>query len=230
MLRWRSGRKLASMMRRLDSIIALLAVREVYSYKDLSSILGISVPTLSKYGQGEIIPSEEKAVAMLNKLLDKKVVKDFMYRLISKYDSDLLRILGKPILMEYVGMYLCNRIVEVLAGSKIDAIIAPSDYSLPLASIIAFRLGVFTIPLITWSQAPSSDEVRESLRKLLRIKRELSVISVHVVFSKNDAFALKNIIEQYRFKLRLVEALLLLDMPLSADILQKSVLIESILP
>ena len=36
MLRWRSGRKLASMMRRLDSIIALLAVREVYSYKDLS--------------------------------------------------------------------------------------------------------------------------------------------------------------------------------------------------
>ncbi|MCD6278389.1 MAG: hypothetical protein J7J11_01775 [Desulfurococcales archaeon] len=230
MLRWRSGRKLTSMMRRLDSIIALLAVREVYSYKDLSNILGISVPTLSKYGQGEIIPSEEKAVAILNKLLDKKVVKDFMCRLISKYDSDLLRILGKPILIEYIGMYLCNRIVEVLAGSKIDAIIAPSDYSLPLASIIAFRLGVFTIPLITWPQVAGSDEVRESLRKLLRIKRELSVISVHVVFSKDDALALKNIIEQHRFKLRLVEALLLADMPLSADILQKGMLVESILP
>ncbi len=217
------------MMRKLDSIIALLAVREVYSYKDLSNLLGISVTTLSKYGQGEIIPSEEKAVAILNKLLDRKLVKDFMCRLINKYDSDLLRILGRPILMEYIGMYLCSRVVEVLAGSKVDAIIAPTDYSLSLASIIALRLGVFTIPLITCPQGVDYDEVQENVRKLLRIKRELSVISIHVVFSKDDAITLRNIAEQYKFKLKLIEALLLADATLSTSIL-KNVLIESILP
>ena len=229
MLRWRSGRKLTSMIRKLDAVIALLAAKEVYSYKDLSNILGISVTTLSKYGQGEIIPSEEKAAVMLSRLLDRKLVKDFMCRLINKYDNDLLRILGRPILNEYLGMYLCNRVVEVLAGSKVDAIIAPTDYSLPLASVIALRLGIFTIPLSIGPQIVSCDEVQENVRRSLRIKRELNVISVHVVFSRDDAFVLKEFIQQHKLKLKLIEALLLADASVSISMF-RDVLIESILP
>jgi len=229
MLRWRSGRKLTSMIRKLDAVIALLAAKEVYSYKDLSSILGISLTTLSKYSQGEIIPSEEKASMILTRLLDRKLIKDFMCRLISKYDSDLLRILGKPILAEYLGMYLCNRVVEMLAGSKVDAIIAPTDYSLPLASIIALRLGVFTIPLSTSQYVLCCDEVQEDVRRSLRIKRELNVVSVHVVFSRDDAFVLKDFIQQHKLKLKLIEALLLADASISISMF-KGVLIESILP
>jgi adenine/guanine phosphoribosyltransferase-like PRPP-binding protein len=64
---------------RLSSVELLSTLKKSYSYKELSSILGLSAPILSRYVRGHVLPSasrSEKFVAVFREKLLKKVVSD----------------------------------------------------------------------------------------------------------------------------------------------------------
>lgn len=64
---------------RISSVELLAALKKNYSYKELSSILGLSAPILSRYVRGHVLPSasrSEKFIATFRERLLKKMVMD----------------------------------------------------------------------------------------------------------------------------------------------------------
>ncbi len=67
------------MKTRLSSVELLSTLKKSYSYRELSAILGLSAPILSRYVRGHVLPSaarSEKFVAVFREKLLKKVVTD----------------------------------------------------------------------------------------------------------------------------------------------------------
>lgn len=64
---------------RISSVELLSTLKKNYSYKELSSILGLSAPILSRYVRGHVLPSSarsEKFVAVFREKLLRKIVAD----------------------------------------------------------------------------------------------------------------------------------------------------------
>jgi adenine phosphoribosyltransferase len=71
--------RVADVKSRLSSVELLSTLKKSYSYKELSAILGLSAPILSRYVRGHVLPSasrSEKFVAVFREKLLKKVVSD----------------------------------------------------------------------------------------------------------------------------------------------------------
>jgi adenine/guanine phosphoribosyltransferase-like PRPP-binding protein len=71
--------RVADVKSRISSVELLSTLKKSYSYKELSAILGLSAPILSRYVRGHVLPSaarSEKFVAVFREKLLKKIVAD----------------------------------------------------------------------------------------------------------------------------------------------------------
>jgi len=71
--------RVADVKARISSVELLATLKKNYSYKELSAILGLSAPILSRYVRGHVLPSaarSEKFVAVFREKLLRKVVAD----------------------------------------------------------------------------------------------------------------------------------------------------------
>lgn len=69
--------RIADVKSRISSVELLATLKENYSYRELSSILGLSAPILSRYVRGHVLPSasrSEKFVAVFREKLLRKIV------------------------------------------------------------------------------------------------------------------------------------------------------------
>jgi len=69
--------RVADVKSRISSVELLSTLKKSYSYKELSAILGLSAPILSRYVRGHVLPSaarSEKFVAVFREKLLKKIV------------------------------------------------------------------------------------------------------------------------------------------------------------
>lgn len=69
--------RVADVKARISSVELLATLKENYSYRELSSILGLSAPILSRYVRGHVLPSasrSEKFVAVFRERLLRKIV------------------------------------------------------------------------------------------------------------------------------------------------------------
>jgi adenine phosphoribosyltransferase len=69
----------ADVKSRISSVELLSTLKKNYSYKELSAILGLSAPILSRYVRGHVLPSaarSEKFVAVFREKLLRKIVAD----------------------------------------------------------------------------------------------------------------------------------------------------------
>ncbi len=67
------------MKTRISSVELLATLKKSYSYRELSSILGLSAPILSRYVRGHVLPSasrSEKFIATFRERLLRKIVTD----------------------------------------------------------------------------------------------------------------------------------------------------------
>jgi adenine/guanine phosphoribosyltransferase-like PRPP-binding protein len=71
--------RVADVKSRISSVELLSTLKKNYSYKELSAILGLSAPILSRYVRGHVLPSaarSEKFVAVFREKLLRKIVAD----------------------------------------------------------------------------------------------------------------------------------------------------------
>jgi len=68
---------------RISSVELLATLKKSYSYRELSSILGLSAPILSRYVRGHVLPSASRS---------EKFIATFRERLLSKIVTDQVRI------------------------------------------------------------------------------------------------------------------------------------------
>jgi hypothetical protein len=221
---WNPGKKYKDLRQRLDAVELLAAYKEVYSYEELHSILGLPPSVLSRYYQGNMIPNLETSKRMVTTLLDEKRVKDYVFRLIGKYKGDASSIFTNSRALNLVGIYISFRILSRMAGSKISRIIAPPDQSAILAAIVAHRLNL-QVNLI----ASSATTLCAELFPSIPIKRGDYVVAVYATFGRECIPSLRNFISKYKLDLKLIETVILADVLTESEIPSASS-VEGIIP
>ena len=212
---------------RIDSVDVLVAVKEAFRYSELSSLLDIPVPILSKYYQGLTIPSKETSEIIISRLLSREVVRDFIRRLIhSKKYGSLVKLLSNPLITNYLSLCFYMKIIDQLAGTSVSALIAPPDTSVLLAIGIAYRLNV-PLALIPSVTTPIYESLE--LMKEVGIDKGSSTIAMYSILGRECIPYLKKFMESLKLDLKFVGAVILADRFIINE-LPKNVTVEYLLP
>ncbi len=227
-MKWSPGRKYRELRIRLDAVESLAAIKDVFSYDELSPLLGLPASVLSRYYQGSMIPNVETAKTMLNVFLSKEFARNFIYKAIhEKYGGSLCRLLSNSKIMKYVSLYMYSRIIDKLAGSKVSVILSPPNYSLAMASIIAQRFGINVVLMTNYLYGGLRSNVSDV--KVSSLHHGNIAVAIFMTFSKDDLAAIKEFISKYRLELKLIETIVLADI-IPKDQLPIGAEIEYILP
>jgi len=104
--------RVADVKTRISSVELLATLKKNYSYRELSSVLGLSAPILSRYVRGHVLPgparSEKFIATFREKLLRKMVVDEVKVTADGSYDISavvsnigLLRLIAKVVFSEF---------------------------------------------------------------------------------------------------------------------------------
>lgn len=125
---------------RISSVELLATLKKSYSYKDLSSILGLSAPILSRYVRGHVLPSatrsEKFIVTFREKLLRRMVLDEVKVSADGSYDISsvvsnvgLLRQIAKVVYSEFSPV-------------SVDKVVTMEVDGIPLATEVAGEFNV----------------------------------------------------------------------------------------
>ncbi len=104
--------RVAEVKTRISSVELLATLKKSYSYRELSSVLGLSAPILSRYVRGHVLPSASRSekfiAAFREKLLRKMIIDEVKVSADGSYDISavvsnvgLLRQIAKVVYSEF---------------------------------------------------------------------------------------------------------------------------------
>jgi len=126
---------------RLMTIEFLRAAKRRYTYRELSSKTGLSVTVLSRYAKGHVLPSEERARQLWNKLKKLVGLETELYERIQLNSDgyfDNTSVIGDPHILELAA----HHVLAVFAGKRVTKVLTAAADGVPLATAIAQKLGV----------------------------------------------------------------------------------------
>ncbi len=134
--------RVAEVKARISSVELLSTLKKSYSYKELSAILGLSAPILSRYVRGHVLPSpsrSDKFVAVFREKLLKKMVTDYI-RLTNEGVYDLTRVVLDVGLLKQIAKVVYSE----FEPSHVEKVLTMEVDGVPLAVEIAdeFNVGV----------------------------------------------------------------------------------------
>lgn len=126
---------------KLMTIELLNLAKNYYTYRELSQMIGLPETVLSRYVKGHVLPTIERAESMnrvLQKILrlDEELQKRIQLDDYSYFDNT--RIIGDTLFLERAVQYA----VDKFAGKRITKVITSAVDGIPLATLLAHRLGV----------------------------------------------------------------------------------------
>ncbi len=189
-----------------DSVDLLNAVRGFYTLRELSRILGIKESMLSRYSSGQISPSYERAKLILEKLLSREFLRDFMKRGLEKEGWCLSRLLVRPDFLKLMSLYMYFEILDLIAGSRLDVVITFTDESSLLASLLSTRLDVRVAFL---GNGGNGGLFKISLKKAVKVSKPISVV-VCAVYDSVKGALLRGAIDE-GIEVRAILTVLLMD-------------------
>lgn len=183
----------------------------------------LSTPSsaLCKYSQGDIVPSLNKSKMILNTLLSRELVKEYIFRFLSKYGWNSNKLLTDPKVINILGMYMARAIIRNLAGSGLRYLLAMPGSSSLIAASISSKLGL-PVMLI-----PSGNEFGIDNYYQLRRGDYIALVSDILTYDSLDKFY--EFINRYELTLKIVLAVILVDKSLEKE-LSKSTLLEYLVP
>ncbi len=169
--------RVADVKTRVSSVELLATLKKRYSYKDLSSVLDLSPPILSRYVRGHVLPSaarSEKFIATFReKLLRKMIIDEVKVSADGSYDISsvvsnvgLLRQIAKVVYSEF-SLVSVNRVLTM----EVDGV--------PLATEVA---GEFNVSL-----AVARDERDLGVQEFLEQKAVYSPSTVKYLYLAKSA-------------------------------------------
>ncbi len=209
------------MKTRISSVELLATLKKSYSYKELSAVLGLSAPILSRYVRGHVLPSaarSEKFIATFReKILRKmvmdavKVTQDGSYDISEVVNNiGLLRQIAKVVYSEF-NVAAVNRVVTMeVDGIPLAAEVA-GEFNVNLAVVRSEKeLGVEEFVEQKAVYSPSSVKYLYLPRAAIRRGEHLLVVD-DLVRSGTTIEALAGIAEKARAKIVGVFAIASLD-------------------
>ncbi len=136
-----------------------MAYKEVFSYEELSNKLGIHASMLCRYAQGLAVPNEQNVRKVINSLLSKESVKEYLYRYLSKSGWDLPKALSNHKVLNLLSLYTSNKMLSNLAGSGLKLLISLPGASALITSLTAIRLGLPIYLIHRTGVEPPTDSV-----------------------------------------------------------------------
>jgi len=145
--------RVAEVKTRISSVELLATLKKSYSYKELSAVLGLSAPILSRYVRGHVLPSaarSEKFIATFrDRLLRKMILDSVKVSADGSYDISgvvsnmgLLRQIAKVVYSEFSPVPVDRVVTMEVDGIPLAAEVA-GEFNVNLAVVRAERdLGV----------------------------------------------------------------------------------------
>jgi adenine/guanine phosphoribosyltransferase-like PRPP-binding protein len=135
------GSRISDLKYKLMTIELLNVAKNYYTYRELSKITGLPDTVLSRYAKGHVLPTMDRAL-YVNKTLQKIMRLETEIQLRIRFDDsgyfDNTKLIFDPLLLERAVQHAVNG----FAGARITKILSPAVDGLPLAVILAHRLGV----------------------------------------------------------------------------------------
>jgi adenine/guanine phosphoribosyltransferase-like PRPP-binding protein len=134
--------KHAELKARLSAVEMLMLLKQTYTYRGLASLLELPVPVLSRYVNGHVLPSLERAQRISTIFFDKHL-KEFARQMLRLEDGvfDNSAILGNPNLLDKIAKLVAPKFAHL----RVDKVLTVEVDGIPVATHLAMELGVETV-------------------------------------------------------------------------------------
>ena len=169
--------RVADVKTRISSVELLATLKKSYSYRELSSVLGLSAPILSRYVRGHVLPSGARS---------ERFISTFREKLLKKMVTDQVRVSGDgsydiSAVVSSVG--LLRQIAKVVYSEfnlvRVDKVLTMEVDGVPLAAEVA---GEFNVNL-----AVARDERDLGVEEFIEQKAVYSPASVKYLYLPRSA-------------------------------------------
>ncbi len=132
--------RVADVKTRISSVELLATLKKSYSYRELSAILGLSAPILSRYVRGHVLPSpsrSEKFIATFREKLLKKMIMDNV-RVTQDGAYDISAVVSNVGLLRQIAKVVYSEFNLV----QVDKVVTMEVDGIPLAVEVAGEFNV----------------------------------------------------------------------------------------
>ncbi len=132
--------RVADVKTRISSVELLATLKKSYSYKELSAVLGLSAPILSRYVRGHVLPSaarSEKFIATFREKLLRKMIMDSV-RVSQTGSYDISEVVSNVGLLRQIAKVVYSEFSLV----PVDRVLTMEVDGVPLASEVAGEFNV----------------------------------------------------------------------------------------
>jgi len=132
--------RVAEVKTRISSVELLATLKKSYSYKELSAVLGLSAPILSRYVRGHVLPSaarSEKFIATFRDRLLKKMILDSV-RVSADGSYDISGVVSNVGLLRQIAKVVYSQFSPV----PVDKVVTMEVDGIPLAAEVAGEFNV----------------------------------------------------------------------------------------
>jgi adenine/guanine phosphoribosyltransferase-like PRPP-binding protein len=137
----KGGSRILDLKYKLMTIEMLNLAKGFYTYRELSQLIGLPETVLSRYVKGHVLPTIDRAEQM-NKILQSILKLDGELQKRINFDDygyfDNTKIIGDTLFLERAVQHAINK----FAGKRITKVLTAAVDGIPLATLLAHRLGV----------------------------------------------------------------------------------------
>jgi adenine phosphoribosyltransferase len=143
-------------------IVDLLKVAsERHTYQELSEILGLSPPILSRYMRGHVLPSFSRAQGLYEKLMEITNIKEELKKRISFDEEGYFD--NTPLVSEITWLkIMSNYALEKFAGRRVTKILTAAVDGIPVSTLVANLLDVDLLVAKGTKEVGISDFIEET--------------------------------------------------------------------
>lgn len=188
-----AGRRRLDLSLKLEALIALKSVKKFFTLYELSQPLGRPPSIISRYVAGDLSPSKETALRILNYLLDPSFVREYLNRALKRVEWDINALVKDPSFLTYIGLYFRHELIKSIAGSRLDLIIVCSGPSGLLTSTILpyinaeihyigdLRLKSKDLKRLKTAAVLAAYLSREAIEELIKLKEALKIVIIEAL-------------------------------------------------
>jgi len=132
--------RVAEVKTRISSVELLATLKKSYSYKELSAVLGLSAPILSRYVRGHVLPSaarSEKFIATFRDRLLRKIILDSV-KVSADGSYDISGVVSNVGLLRQIAKVVYSQFSPV----PVDKVVTMEVDGIPLAAEVAGEFNV----------------------------------------------------------------------------------------
>jgi len=133
--------RVAEVKTRISSVELLATLKKSYNYKELSAVLGLSAPILSRYVRGHVLPSaarSEKFIATFREKMLRKMILDLV-KVSADGSYDISGVVSNVGLLRQIAKVVYSEFSPV----PVDRVVTMEVDGIPLAAEVAGEFNVY---------------------------------------------------------------------------------------